>query len=113
MEYNPDKSAYENVMHNVGQIVKARLKESYKSEKISFFMELSRDYLERMKKEDCGYLALDLNVSGITKLICIESNADIYETGVSEFYDVDLISDPKLIASITDDQCIGYIKNNF
>ena len=51
MEYNPDKSAYENVMHNVGQIVKARLKESYKSEKISFFMELSRDYLKRMKKE--------------------------------------------------------------
>ena len=113
MEYNPDKSAYENVMHNVGQIVKARLKESYKSEKISFFMELSRDYLKRMKKEDCGYLALDLNVSGITKLICIEPNSDIYETGVSEFYDVDLISDPKLIASITDEQCVGYIKNNF
>ena len=76
-------------------------------------MELSRDYLQRMKKEDCGYMALDLNVSGITKLICIEPNSDIYETGVSEFYDVDLISNPKLIASITDDQCIGYIKNNF
>ena len=113
MEYNPDKSAYENVMHNVGQIVKARLKESYKSEKISFFMELSRDYLERMKKEDCGYLALDLNVSGITKLICIEPDSDIYEHGVSEFYDVDLISEPKLISSVTDSQCIGYIKNNF
>ena len=113
MEYNSDKSAYANIMHNVGKIVKARLKESYKSEKISFFMELSRDYLKRMKKEDCGYLALDLNVSGITKLICIEPNSDIYETGVSEFYDVDLISDPKLIASITDEQCTGYIKNNF
>ena len=66
-----------------------------------------------MKKEDCGYQALGLGVSGITKLICIEPNSDIYETGVSEFYDVDLISDPKLIASITDEQCVGYIKNNF
>lgn len=66
-----------------------------------------------MKKEDCGYQALGLGVSGITKLICIEPNSDIYETGVSEFYDVDLISDPKLIASITDEQCTGYIKNNF
>lgn len=113
MEYNPDKSAYANIMHNVGKIVKARLNDFYKSEKISFLMELSRDYLERMKKEDCGYQALGLGVSGITKLICIEPNSDIYETGVSEFYDVDLISDPKLIASITDDQCIGYIKNNF
>ena len=113
MEYNSDKSAYANIMHNVGKIVKARLKDSYKSEKISFFMELSRDYLKRMKKEDLGYQALDLNVSGITKLICIESNADIYETGVSSFYDVDLVSEPKLIASITDEQCIGYIKNNF
>lgn len=45
MEYNSDKSAYANIMHNVGKIVKARLKVSYKSEKISFFMELSRDYL--------------------------------------------------------------------
>ena len=76
-------------------------------------MELSRDYLERMKKEDCGYMALDLNVSGITKLICIEPNSDIYENGVSDFYDVNLISEPKLIGSITDEQCIGYIKNNF
>lgn len=66
-----------------------------------------------MKKEDLGYQALNLGVSGITKLICIEPNSDIYETGVSEFYDVDLISDPKLIASITDEQCVGYIKNNF
>ena len=46
------------------------------------------------KKEDCGYLALGIGVSGITKLICIEPNSDIYENGVSEFYDVDLISDP-------------------
>ena len=45
MEYNSDKSAYANIMHNVGKIVKARLSESYNSEKISFFMELSRDYL--------------------------------------------------------------------
>ena len=76
-------------------------------------MELSRDYLKRMKKEDLGYQALDLNVSGITKLICIEPNSDIWENGVSSFYDVDLVSEPKLIASITDEQCIGYIKNNF
>lgn len=76
-------------------------------------MELSRDYVERMKKEDLGYQALDLNVSGITKLICIEPNSDIWENGVSSFYDVDLVSEPKLIASITDEQCIGYIKNNF
>ncbi len=113
MEYFPHESVYKNVMHNVGKIVKARLNESYKSEKISFFMELSREYLERMRNEDCGYQALGLNVYGITKLICIEANADIYEYGVSEFYDVDLISEPEIISSVTDEECIGYIKNNF
>ena len=55
MEYNPDESVYTNIMTNVSKIVKARLNESYKSEKISFFMEVSRDYLDRMKKEYCGY----------------------------------------------------------
>lgn len=40
MEYNSDKSAYANIMHNVGKIVKARLKVSYKSEKISFLWNL-------------------------------------------------------------------------
>lgn len=113
MEYFPHKSVYKNVMHNVGEIVKARLNESYKSEKISFFMELSREYLERMRNEDCGYQAFGLNVYGITKLICIEANADIYEYGVSEFYDVDLISEPEIISSVTDKECLGYIKNNF
>lgn len=113
MEYNSDKSAYANIMHNVGKIVKARLKDSYKSEKISFLMELSRDYLERKKKEDCAYQALGLSVSGLTKLICVEPNADIWENGVSSFFDTDLISEPKMIASITDEQCIGYIKNHF
>ena len=109
MEYNPNKSTYKNIMHNVGKIIKARLNESYESEKISFFMEISREYLDRVKKEDCGYQVLDLGVSGITKLICVEPNSDIYINGVSEFYDVDLISEPKVIASITDEQCIGYI----
>lgn len=113
MEYNPDESVYENVMRNVGKIVKARLSESYKSEKISFFIELSKDYLDHQKKEDYGYQALGIGVSGITKLICIEPNADIYENGVSEFYDVDLISDPQIISSVTDEDCVGYIKNNF
>ena len=94
MEYFPHKSVYENVMSNVGKIVRARLSDTYKSEKISFFMEVSKEYLDRQKKEDCGYQALGIGVSGITKLICIEPNADIYENGVSEFYDVDLISDP-------------------
>ena len=46
MEYNPDESVYESVMRNVGKIVKARLSETYKSEKISFLMELSKDYLD-------------------------------------------------------------------
>lgn len=46
MEYNTDESVYENIMRNVGKIVKARLGETYKSEKISFLMELSKDYLE-------------------------------------------------------------------
>ena len=113
MEYNPDESVYESVMRNVGKIVKARLSETYKSEKISFFMELSKEYLDRQKKEDCGYQALGIGVSGITKLICIEPNSDIYENGVSEFYDVDLISDPQIISSVTDEDCVGYIKNNF
>ena len=113
MEYNPDESVYESVMRNVGKIVKARLSETYKSEKISFLMELSKDYLEHQKKEDCGYQALGIGVSGITKLICIEPNADIYENGVSEFYDVDLISDSQIISSVTDEDCVGYIKNNF
>ena len=72
-------------------------------------MEISREYLDRVKKEDCGYQVLDLGVSGITKLICVEPNSDIYINGVSEFYDVNLISEPKVIASITDEQCIGYI----
>ena len=45
MEYLPHESVDKNVMHSVGKIVKARLSETYKSEKISFFMELSRDYL--------------------------------------------------------------------
>ena len=46
MEYFPHESVYQKVMNNVSKIVKARLSESYKSEKISFFMELSKDYLE-------------------------------------------------------------------
>ncbi len=46
MEYFPHKSVYENVMSNVGKIVRARLSDTYKSEKISFFMELSKDYLD-------------------------------------------------------------------
>jgi hypothetical protein len=46
MEYNPNKSTYKNIMHNVGKIIKARLSDTYKSEKISFFMELSKDYLD-------------------------------------------------------------------
>jgi hypothetical protein len=62
MEYNPNKSIYKNIMHNVGKIIKARLNESYESEKISFFMEISREYLDRVKKEDCGYQVLDLGV---------------------------------------------------
>ena len=94
MEYFPHESVYKNVMNNVSKIVKARLSESYKSEKITFFMEVSREYLDRMKNEDCGYQVLGVSVYGITKLICIEANSDIYENGVSEFYDVDLISDP-------------------
>ena len=113
MEYFPHQSVYENIMRNVGKIVKARLSDTYKSEKISFFMELSKNYLDHQKKEDCGYQALGIGVSGITKLICIEPNADIYENGVSEFYDVDLISDPQIISSVTDEDCVGYIKNNF
>lgn len=113
MEYFPHQSVYENIMRNVGKIIKARLSDTYKSEKISFFMELSKDYLDHQKKEDCGYQALGIGVSGITKLICIEPNADIYENGVSEFYDVDLISDPQIISSVTDEDCVGYIKNNF
>lgn len=55
MEYFPNKSAYKTIMHSVGKIVKARLSETYKSEKISFFMEVSKEYLDRQKKEDCGY----------------------------------------------------------
>ena len=46
MEYFPHESVYKNVMNNVSKIVKARLSETYKSEKISFLMELSKDYLE-------------------------------------------------------------------
>ncbi len=55
MEYFPHQSVYDNVMRNVGKIVKARLSETYKSEKISFLMELSKEYLDHQKKEDCGY----------------------------------------------------------
>lgn len=113
MEYFPHKSVFQNVMHNVGKIVKARLTDSYKSEKISFFMELSREYLDRMRNEDCGYQVFGVNVYGLTKLICIEPNADIFENGVSEFYEVDLISEPQLMSSVTDEDCIGYIKNNY
>ena len=70
-------------------------------------------FLERMRNEDCRYQLFGLNVYGITKLICIEPNADIYEDGVSEFYDVDLISEPQITSSVTDEDCVGYIKNNF
>ena len=49
MEYFPHQSVYENVMRNVGKIVKARLSETYKSEKISFLMELSKEYLDHQK----------------------------------------------------------------
>lgn len=76
-------------------------------------MEVSKDYLDRMKNEDCGYQVFDVGVYGITKLIGIEANADIYEKGVSEFSDVDLISDPQIISSVADEDCIGYIKNNY
>lgn len=55
MEYFPHESVYQKVMNNVSKIIKARLSETYKSEKISFLMELSKEYLDRQKKEDCGY----------------------------------------------------------
>lgn len=46
MKYFPHESVYKKVMNNVSKIVKARLSETYKSEKISFFMEVSKEYLD-------------------------------------------------------------------